>query len=156
MARVKPRQLPEKEFYKLLDEFYSLITLLESKEEVKNFFKELLSTSEAVMLARRIKIAQMLLAGLSYEEIREKLKTGFTTISSVQRWIDSGWGGYFKALENVGKKLMVREAEQAKKDNDPLGNLKRNYPAHFLISHTIEDLKKWNEERQKRKHKKSF
>lgn len=104
MARVKPKQLPQKEFHKLLDDFYSLIVLLETKEEVKNFFKELLSTSEAVMLARRIQIAEMLLAGFTYDEIRSKLKVGFSTIGSVQRWIDTGWDGYFKALEKVSIK----------------------------------------------------
>lgn len=156
MARVKPKYLPEKEFHKLLDEFYSIITLLETKEEVKNFFKELLSTSEAVMLGRRIQIAKMLLVGSSYEEIKEKLGVGFTTIASVQRWIDSGWGGYFKALENLDKKIRAKEAATARYYNDPFERLKRKYPAHFLISNGLSELKKWNEERQHRKKKKEF
>lgn len=104
MAKVKPKQLSEKTLHKFLGEFYSIITILETKGEVEYFLKELLSTSETVMLARRIQIAKMLLAEFSYNQIREELGSGFGTISSVQRWIDGGWGGYFKALEKVGKR----------------------------------------------------
>ncbi|OGN04495.1 MAG: hypothetical protein A2746_02120 [Candidatus Yanofskybacteria bacterium RIFCSPHIGHO2_01_FULL_44_22] len=156
MAKVKPKQLPQKEFYKLLDELYSIITLLESKEEVKNFFKDLLSASEALMLARRIQIAKMLMAGLSYCEISNEIGTSFATIGSVQRWIDGGWGGYFKALENLRKKISAKEAESAKYYNDPFSQIKRRYPAHFFISNAIDDLKKWHEARQARKKKKDF
>lgn len=156
MPRIKPKQLQKEEYHKLLDELYSIITLLETKEEVKNFFKDLLSAGEAVMLARRIQIAKMLMAGLSYEEIRESLGTGLATISSVQRWIDSGWGGYLKALKNLEKKVREKEVESSKYLNSPFAQLKRKYPAHFLIFNALDDIQKWNEERQKRKKKKDF
>lgn len=156
MPRIKPKQLPQQEYHKLLDELYSIITLLETKEEVKNFFKDLLSASEALMLARRIQMAKMLMVGLSYDEIRHNLGTSFATITSVQRWIDGGWGGYLKALKNLENKTREKEVASSKYYNDPFGRLKRKYPAHFLISNALEDIKKWSEERQKRKKKKDF
>lgn len=156
MSKVKPKQLPPKDFYKLLDEFYSIVTLLETREEVKNFFKDLLSASEALMLSRRIQIAKMLLAGLSYDDIRRQIGTGYSTITSVQRWIDSGWGGYFKALENLNKVIRRKEAEANQLYNNPFSKLKSKYPAHFLISNGLDELRKWNQERQFRKKKKSF
>ncbi len=156
MGKIKPKSIPRQELYKLLDEFYSIITLLESKEEVRNFFKDLFSISEAVMVARRIQIAKLLLAGYDYESIRSKIGAGFNTIGNVQRWLDAGFGGYIKALENLNKKLQEKESAYAKSYSDPLGEVKRKYPTYFAISTRLEQLKKWSEEREKRKKKKDF
>jgi TrpR-related protein YerC/YecD len=156
MGKIKPKSVPPKELYKLLDEFYSIVTLLESKEEVKNFFKDLFSTSEALMVARRIQIAKLLLSGSSYETIRQKLAASFTTIGNVQRWLDAGFGGYLKALENLNKKLAEKEAAYAKSASRPFSGLKSKYPAYFAISGMLEQFSKWNQERQKRKKRKDF
>jgi len=156
MGKIKPKSVPPKELYKLLDEFYSIVTLLESKEEVKNFFKDLFSISEALMIARRVQIAKLLLAGSDYETIRQKLGASFTTIGNVQRWLDAGFGGYLKALENLNRKVAEKEAAYAKSRSGPFSELKRKYPAYFAISRMFEQLSKWNEERQKRKKKKIF
>ena len=61
-----------------MGDFYTMVASLKDREEVKIFFKDLLSLSEIVMISRRIQIAQMLLEGKSYEEIRRELKAGFS------------------------------------------------------------------------------
>ena len=156
MGKVKPKSIPNKELYKLLDEFYSIVTLLESKEEVKNFFKDLLSISEALMVARRIQIAKLLLAGLGYASIQEETRAGFATIANVQRWLDAGFGGYLNAIENLDKKLREKESTYAKSYSDPLSEIKRKYPTYFAISTSVDQLKKWVAAREKRKKKRSF
>lgn len=156
MAKIKPKSIPNKELYKLLDEFYSIVTLLETKEEVRNFFKDLLSSSEALMLARRIQIAKLLVAGGSYDAIRETTGAGYATIGNVQRWLDAGFGGYIRALGNLNKKLAEKETAYAKSYSDPFSEVKRKYPAYFAISNMFEQLDKWNKERQKRRKKRSF
>jgi TrpR-related protein YerC/YecD len=154
--RIKPKRIPAKELYKLLDEFYSIVTLLESKEEVKNFFKDLLSVSEALMLGRRIKIAKLLIEGSSYQTITSEIGASHATIAGVQRWLDAGFGGYLKAIGNLNKKLQEKEAEYARKYNNPWGELKRKYPTYFALSGFFEQLSKWAEEREKKKRKRSF
>lgn len=156
MAKIKPKSIPNKKLYELLDEFYSIVTLLETKEEVKNFFKDLLSSSEALMLARRIQIAKLLVAGGSYDAIRETTGAGYATIGNVQRWLDAGFGGYIKALENLNDKIQRGEAQYAKSSNDSWSAIKKKYPTHFAISNMFEQLEKWNQERQKRRKKKIF
>lgn len=105
MAKFNPRQLTSKERMKLLNLLWTIATELKTREETENFFKDLLSESEAIMLARRILIAQALLEGKTYDEIMKKYKVGRSTLANVNRWLESGFGGYEKALKKFEKAL---------------------------------------------------
>ena len=99
MSRVQPRNLEEKQRAEFLNMFWTSIAELKSRDEVKAFFKDLLSESEAIMLARRIKIAERLLQGVDYEEIQSELHVGRSTIASVHQWLTSGFQGYETAIK---------------------------------------------------------
>lgn len=99
MSKFDPYSLSPKERNKVLDEFYSMVISLRKKQQVINFFKDLLTPGEAVMLARRIQIAKLLLQGYDYREIAEKLKTGVDTVAKVQRWLKGNFGDYSKILK---------------------------------------------------------
>ncbi|MDO8594898.1 MAG: YerC/YecD family TrpR-related protein [bacterium] len=101
MPRSKPQRVPFKERQKLLSEFWKAVFLMETVEETRSFFKDLLSETEEVMLARRLKIAKLLLAGKSYETIGKTMHTGASTIASVHAWLDGGFGGYVKAIHKL-------------------------------------------------------
>ncbi len=142
MPRVKPKSIGLEERNKLLGEFWTMVALLESREEVKNFFKDLLSETEAIMLARRIQIAKMLLVDSSYEEIRHKLQAGESTIASVHRWLQSGFGGYEKLLPRLQKELERKNkvVRQKLKSREPFTAewLKRKYPLHYLLVNLLD------------------
>src|SRR3989344_2691287 len=87
MSRKMPDRLEPRVRKELLNEFWTMIALLETREEVKNFFKDLLSETEAIMLARRLAIAKLLLQDISYAAIEKKLGTSAATIASVHRWL---------------------------------------------------------------------
>jgi uncharacterized protein YerC len=74
---------------------------METVEETRSFFKDLLSETEEVMLARRLKIARLLVEGKSYEVIEKALHAGPGTIASVHAWLDGGFGGYIKAIQKL-------------------------------------------------------
>lgn len=99
MPRVNSKQLSPKQKMDLLNLLWIIVVSLKNKEEVKNFFKDLLSETESIMLARRILIAKKLLEEKSYDEIINELKVGNSTVASVHRWLISGFGGYQKALK---------------------------------------------------------
>lgn len=145
MAKVTLNSIDNEDRYEMLDELYDMISVLDSREEVKNFLRDLLTPSESLMLARRIAIAKMLLDGATYEEIRNKLKVGHDNIKSVYRWLYDGFGGYESALKKAGKKKLK---ENKGKSNiyagSPLDNLRRKYPAHFLILNAFLDRNKRN------------
>jgi len=124
---------------------------LKSREEIKNFFKDLLSESEAIMLARRILIARELLKDRTYEEIVKDFGVGKSTVCSVHQWLQSGFSGYGKALENYEKRIKQRKKgiERAKEidrltsvDAASFTALRRKYPGHFLLLNLILDRKK--------------
>ena len=121
------------------------IALLESVDEIKNFFKDLLSESETFMLARRLKIARLIYAGWNYDEIEKGLHTSPTTIASVHAWLDGGFGGYIDAITKIRKELQRQAAleKRQEKARDPLSfeNLKRKYPLHFLLFNAVDGIK---------------
>lgn len=107
MPRSKPQRLSFKERQKLLSEFWRAVFLMETVEETRSFFKDLLSETEEVMLGRRLKIAKLIYEGKSYDTIEKIMHAGSGTIAAVHAWLDGGFGGYLRAirkLEQEGKK----------------------------------------------------
>lgn len=136
MSKVNPRALDSDSKMKYLDLLWTSIAQLETREETKHFFKDLLSESEAIMLARRIEIAKRLLEGQSYDEIARVLGVGKDTIGRVQRWLVSGFGGYEKAIKGFKKELDRRFGKSKNIDKErsySFNWIKQKYPLHFLL-----------------------
>src|SRR3989339_65910 len=135
-GKVKYNQLSKEEKMEFLGDFYSMVASLKDRGEVKDFLKDLLTLSESVMLARRLQIAKMLIAGMGQEKIREKLKVGYSTIAGVQRWLQAGFGGYEKVIKRYGRENL--EARDRKRNSDYSASfsfdwLRHKYPLHFLL-----------------------
>ncbi len=134
-----------KERQELLLEFWTTLALLESVEEIKNFLKDMLSETEAIMLARRLKIAKLIYAGWNYDKIEKALHTSASTIAAVHSWLDGGFGGYIQGLTKLRKELQRQEGLQEKRQEarEPfsLEYLKKKYPLHFLLFNAVDDIK---------------
>ena len=135
MPRVNPRNIDSFLKMKYLDVLWTAIAGLKNRNEVKNFFKDLLSESEAVMLGRRILIAKMLIEGRTYDEIVNQLNVGLDTVSKVQQWLTSGFGGYEKGISKLQAELAYRQEIERKRNLQPYSFewLKNKYPLHFLL-----------------------
>jgi len=137
-GKVKYHELSDSEKKKYLGEFYSMVALLKNREEVKSFFKDLLTLSEVVMISRRIQVAKMLLEGYTHEDIRKKLKIGFTTISQVEKWLNNGFGGYKKIIRKYKKKY--KELDEFDKYGEvPFSSewVRKKYPMYYFLSNLI-------------------
>lgn len=130
-GKVKYHTLSGNQKKKYLGDFYTMVSLLKNREETKNFFKDLLTLSEVVMISRRIQVAKMLLEGKAYEEIRKELKIGLSTISQVERWLNNGFGGYKKTIEEYRNKY--RENPKAKFKKPFKKGMMKKYPFHYLL-----------------------
>lgn len=90
MAKVKVHALSLKERQKIIEDFFCLVLRLKTKDEVLHFFVGLLTSSEAVMLARRIQIATLLIDEKNSQDmIRRQLGVSFQTIQRVDQWLHS-------------------------------------------------------------------
>jgi len=141
-GKVKYHQLSESEKKKCLGDFYSMVALLKTRQDVKNFLKDLLTLSETVMISRRIQIAKLLLEGDTYDDIRQQLKVGPTTICQVEKWLNNGFGGYRKAIEEYRKKYPDRS--DFEKYGYPAFSrewIKKKYPMHYLFSSLLNKRK---------------
>ncbi|MEK9209420.1 MAG: YerC/YecD family TrpR-related protein [Patescibacteria group bacterium] len=145
MARVNPRNLDGVERKEYLDLLWTSIAGLKTREEVKSFFKDLLSEGEAIMLARRIRIAQSLLEGEIYDDIMKEFKAGKATVSKVHQWLISGFGGYEKTIKKFEKELERRAGiiKKKQKQMEPFSFewLKKKYPLHFLLFNLLDRVK---------------
>ena len=130
-GKVKYHELTEKEKKVYLGDFYSMVSSLKTRDEVKNFFKDLLTLSEIVMISRRIQIAKMLLEGFTHDEIRKKLKVGFANIAQVERWLNNGFGGYRKTIKEYQEKCKNNPKTKIKKPFKE--GMMKKYPFHYLL-----------------------
>jgi TrpR-related protein YerC/YecD len=86
---------------KEIDSLYKTILRVESPDECRKFFRDLLTENEISEFALRWKAAQMLDQGIPYTIIVAKTGLSSRTIARVRRWLKEGRGGYHMMLERV-------------------------------------------------------
>ncbi len=86
MPKILPHNLPPKTKKELLKDFYDFVSSL-NREETEDFFYNFLTPSEKIILARRLRVAKMLLQGFTQTQVRSKLSVGVSTVQFVQNWI---------------------------------------------------------------------
>jgi TrpR-related protein YerC/YecD len=79
------------------------LLMLQNKNEVDGFLKDLCTPAELKALEERWSVAQLLYEdNLSYREIASKLKTSTTTVTRVARFLSNEpYQGYKKLLERI-------------------------------------------------------
>lgn len=84
--------------------FWETIADLKDPLKVEEFFDDLLTPTEKIMLAKRLAIAVMLIKGYDYASIRSLLKVSPGTIGSISLWLKYSGSGYRKIVEKLLKK----------------------------------------------------
>ena len=84
-----------------IDALYGAILTLDSVDEARKFFRDLLTETEIQEFAERWKTARMLAKGTPYTEIIEQTGLSSTTVARVARWVKKGTGGYRLALRRT-------------------------------------------------------
>jgi len=109
--------LPKEKRIQMIGEFYDIIDSLKNRNEVRFFFKSLLTADEIANLMRRVEIAVLLSGDFTYSQIIELLGAGVAKISSVQKALkqdDSGYKTIVKRLIENRKKRIQRIRNEAK------------------------------------------
>lgn len=147
MAKFKSK-LPKEEVGKIFYKLCLAISEIKKPDEAAAFLGDLLSLQEAEMIAKRLKIAEFILDGNSYYEIRKKLKVSYGTIARVQEWLKISGEGYRRAVERTaGKNIKIKKEYQTVN----LNTIKRRYPMYYWPEIVLENIIESANQRQRDK-----
>lgn len=144
MAKFNPYLLSAKERKRIVGQFFNALSLLDNDIDIKNFFEDLLTESEMIMLARRLEVARMLVKGVGYQKIRSALKVGFDNINAVNCWLRYGKKGYASIIEKLDKfekkNLSKKSLKKEKTTSFDWYDVKRKFPANFWPKELLKKL----------------
>ncbi|PIS35080.1 MAG: hypothetical protein COT36_03970 [Parcubacteria group bacterium CG08_land_8_20_14_0_20_38_56] len=133
----------------LLSEFCEALLNLKTTNEAVKFLTDLLTKSEAIMLAKRIRIAKLLIEGRNYREIENSVKVSHGTITKVAQWLAEAGEGFRMISRRIkkGKPKPETSFDLAMKD---WKRFKRHFPIMFWPQLLIEGILKSADKRQKK------
>jgi len=88
---------------KEIDDLYTAILQLESLDECRRFFGDLLTEYEVKEFVKRWKAARMLAESIPYTQIEAETGLSTRTIARVALWLKKGKGGYAMMLKRTAK-----------------------------------------------------
>lgn len=86
-----------------IDDLYSAILQLESLDECRRFFRDLLTKTEIEEFTERWKAARLLADGIPYRKIEMETGISSRTIARVAQWLKKGKGGYSMMMQKTTK-----------------------------------------------------
>lgn len=75
--------------------------LLENKDEIRRFLRDLMSKGEIEEFSRRLETARLLSRDVQYCEIIEKTGLSSTTVARISKWLRGSLGGYRLVLNKM-------------------------------------------------------
>jgi TrpR-related protein YerC/YecD len=143
-----PSKLSKDEADQLIIQFCEALASLKNPAEAAKFVRDLISHQEAEMLAKRLKIAEMLFDGLKYSEIEKILKVCPITIARVAEWLKYSGEGYRLI---IGRMSGNKKSFVIKKEKTPLEEMRRRYPMYYWPQIILEEIIKTANYRQQKK-----
>lgn len=90
----------------LVNAFYKVKT----KKDLTKLVSDLFTDEEILDLAQRLKTAQSITQGKTYEDIAKEVKVSTSTISKIGQLLKFGKGG-FKLVQPKSKKVKVKKSK---------------------------------------------
>src|SRR3954470_5767156 len=84
-----------------MTELFRAIEVLETREEVERFFRDLCTLNELEAMAHRWEVARLVNRGLPYLDVAAKTRASTTTVTRVAHWLRHGEGGYRLVLDRL-------------------------------------------------------
>lgn len=141
----KQNVLSKKDQEVLALDLVNALVACQNMSEAAIFLQDLLTMQEMKTLSKRLRIAKMLIAGRTYEEIQETVHTSHGTIAKIAAWLAESGDGFRKIIEKMPKEDDGKHKE-AYSDWD---KLKRRYAMHFWPELLLEEIVKSASKKQK-------
>lgn len=113
--------------------------------EAALFVQDLLTKSEMRMLGKRLRIAKLLLSGMTYEEIEKNLHVSHTTVAKIAAWLAERGDGFRKIVERLPRETQ----DKAWHERSEWDTFKRRYSLYFWPELLLEEIVKNANNRQK-------
>jgi TrpR-related protein YerC/YecD len=139
MAR-RSKKMTRRESEELFYKLSVVISETDKVDDAAKLLRDLLSVTEVEMIAKRIKIAEMLLDGSTYKNINELLKTSSSTILKVQEWLNTSGSGYRKVIEKTKGRNLRNDTPLSTYDSSAWADMKRQLPAYFWPQILLENI----------------
>lgn len=104
---VRPKKLEKLTREGKIEFMFDLInsfSVVKNPTETAFFLQDLLTANEIKNLAKRLRIAKLLLAGVTQREVADKADVSLATVNKVNLWLDRGGEGF----KNVISKLPAK------------------------------------------------
>jgi TrpR-related protein YerC/YecD len=108
----KISKLTQKEKDELLVDFCEALSKIQNSAEAASFLKDLLSSPEIEMLAKRLKIARLLIDGNNNIEVAQMVGVSRTTVSRVAIWLRTSGEGYRMISKRIPKAKELSEKDR--------------------------------------------
>lgn len=146
----KPK-LDKSQTQEIIIDFCQAIASTKSSTEAAQLLTDLLGKQELEMLARRLKVAELLLEEYTYDQIRKALKISQATIARVQAWLQTSGDGYRLIIERT------KGSKQSRYNNEKpfkLSGMKKKHPLYYwpqiLLEYWIKNSSKKDKEQMQK------
>lgn len=123
LMKVSKKQQALPQFGLYVNNLWSALTLLDSKEEVRDLVRDLFTHTEYKMFAKRLEIARRLLAQQPYEEIIKELNVSGQSVATVSNVLALRGDGLRRAHE----RLFEMEEKYSERRRQKLPSLKASF-----------------------------
>ncbi len=139
MAKVtKVERISKKEQDNLIFDLIHALVQTKTINDVALFLQDLLTLSEMKILSKRLRIAKLLLAGMTYQEIEENLHVSHGTIAKIAVWLSERGEGFRKTIQKIpstGENRFLQELTE-------WDQIKRKYSMYFWPELLLEEIVK--------------
>jgi|SRR3989344_97547 len=117
-----------------------------NSQEAARLLTDLLGKQELEMIAKRLRVAELLLEDYKYEDIAQELKTSPSTIARVQTWLQNSGEGYRMAIDRTKSHRKQRKKNEG---SFQLRGIKKKYPLYFWPQILLENWIKNSTQKEK-------
>src|SRR3990167_8343369 len=131
-------RLSRKEQESLVFDLVNSLVQSQTVGEAALFLQDLLTKSEMKTLAKRLRIAKLLLDGMTYEQVKESLHVSHGTIAKIAAWLAERGDGFRRILQKIPK----QQDENKWFEKSEWDNFKRRYSLYFWPELLLEEIVK--------------
>ncbi|MDP2649222.1 MAG: Trp family transcriptional regulator [bacterium] len=131
----------------LIFDLVNALVAAQSVSDAALFLQDLLTKAEMKMLGKRLRIAKLLIDGMTYREIEEALHVGHGTVAKIAIWLSERGDGFRKIIQKLPRQSTNKNWEELS-DWD---GLKRRYSIYFWPELLLEEVIKTASKKQKDK-----